>query len=774
MTERKAIRQTRSPTGSLALNIGQAGRSAQTGTWLWGLLFLHLSISPVAFSIATLEPFDYPKSLLLQLVAVLACGWMVAGGGRSSDGESASRFRIRFAEDPIGAGVLLFACSALLSTVFSISTRTSLEGETESFAGLPTLLAGAALFFATRKACGSWPGGRGLLLAPVIGATIAASYALGQAMGLDAFAWYRVAEFGGARPFGTLGNANTLSAFLAAVWPIEVCLAIHSARRSRRFIAVVFGVAALVGALAIVRSASRAGWLGLGLGVVGVVIVLFAAGEQRFARRFVLVAAATAGVGLALALLLPSGRDFIRVLWTRLVTPTGLGSRRFLWGTAFDLFLGHPILGTGVDTFGLAFSPLRTPEFWAMEWNTSFVRAHNEGLQVLATQGALGALALLLMLGGLWRSARFVWGRAANEDRLLLGSTFVALVCLLPQASLGVLQTAPAVLLITLAALISVAARGEEKEMAADPGRALRFARLAAALAPALLLLNSAAWRGDGLAGLATVLAFCGPLIVSFAAGGARTPKVEAAAGAPSLAFAGATVLVFTLAGSVLYPRIAGNSAAANASRLSASDPEAALRAYERAVSLDPSHGAYWAQLGQTAQALAARRPREDGQALRARAREALSRAISLQPLEGRFHMLLCRATTEQSLAGQARPSEAIATCESAVEKEPANPYFRTAAVNAAVQLGDLRTARRMVESGLKIYPTLAPLQYQLGFIALQEASLDEAARALSAALGGEWHGRDQGRAAAQKALDEVRRRRGQKGTEGSRRLEDR
>jgi predicted Zn-dependent protease len=110
----------------------------------------------------------------------------------------------------------------------------------------------------------------------------------------------------------------------------------------------------------------------------------------------------------------------------------------------------------------------------------------------------------------------------------------------------------------------------------------------------------------------------------------------------------------------------------------------------------------------------------------------ALSRAVSLQPLEGRYKMLLCRAVADQALSGEAPASDVFATRERAIATEPANPYFYTAAVNAAVQVGDLRQPRRLVAAGLKLYPTLGPLRYQLGFVALQEARLDEAARELS------------------------------------------
>ena len=95
--------------------------------WLWGLLFLHLGLQPVLFSYATIEAFDYPKSLLLQLVGLLALAWMIAGARRTAEGAS-PRPVPRLTDDPLATGVLLFGASAILSTAFSISPRTSLAG----------------------------------------------------------------------------------------------------------------------------------------------------------------------------------------------------------------------------------------------------------------------------------------------------------------------------------------------------------------------------------------------------------------------------------------------------------------------------------------------------------------------------------------------------------------------------------------------------------------------------------------------------------------------
>jgi hypothetical protein len=106
--------------------------------------------------------------------------------------------------------------SALASTAGSLSRWTSLVGADDSFAGLPTVVACAGLFFATRALCQTPEAARRLFLAPVLGAAVASTYTVLQWLGLDPMPWARAASFGGAvRPFSTLSHPNSS----ARIWP---------------------------------------------------------------------------------------------------------------------------------------------------------------------------------------------------------------------------------------------------------------------------------------------------------------------------------------------------------------------------------------------------------------------------------------------------------------------------------------------------------------------------------------------------------------------------
>ena len=93
----------------------------------------------------------------------------------------------------------------------TVSPRTSLFGAPGSSAGLLTVLAYAALFFATRVLVRTDDQARRLLLAPAVAAALASGYACVQALGADPLVWEQVANVGSwRRPFATLGHATFL------------------------------------------------------------------------------------------------------------------------------------------------------------------------------------------------------------------------------------------------------------------------------------------------------------------------------------------------------------------------------------------------------------------------------------------------------------------------------------------------------------------------------------------------------------------------------------
>src|SRR5438132_4983437 len=138
------------------------------------LLLTFLVAAPLLFSTATVENFEDAKAAALSLTA-LALAALGLAGLSAGVGPRALLRR------PLVVGVLLFALSALVSTVFSISPETSWRGAFESHGGLTTILGCVVLFFAAQHL----GHGRRLLAAAVIAAAGTAGYALVQAAQLD-------------------------------------------------------------------------------------------------------------------------------------------------------------------------------------------------------------------------------------------------------------------------------------------------------------------------------------------------------------------------------------------------------------------------------------------------------------------------------------------------------------------------------------------------------------------------------------------------------------
>ena len=276
-----------------------------------------------------------------------------------------------------------------------------------------------------------------LILAPVVAAGVAATYALVQVAGLAPILYGRTSGLAGLiRPFATMGHPNFLSAFLAAAVPLVVYALVRALRAGQRGVASVMAAIVIVAGAATAASVSRGAWLALAAAVIVLALGALAIGERRVARAVALVsggAVLTLGV---LAIVLPAGRGIgtLASLAQRVRQFGESASRQAIWQAAWDIFRDHPLIGTGLDTFQIAFADKRTVAYWNLEWNGSPTRAHNEALNILATQGLLGGLAVLLLVIGVVFAAR----RAlrSSDDRLLA----VALLAGLSRSHPGPLQ----------------------------------------------------------------------------------------------------------------------------------------------------------------------------------------------------------------------------------------------------------------------------------------------------------------------------------------------
>ncbi|MFL5344443.1 MAG: O-antigen ligase family protein [Hyalangium sp.] len=699
------------------------------------VLFVHLALSPLVFSHATTEHFEFNKVALLLLA-------VVGLAGLGALGVPARALR----REPLSLGILLFTASASASTLASISRWTSLVGYPDSFAGLPTVLAGAGLFFATRAACRTPNAARRLLLAPVFGAAITSTYALLQVLGFDPMPWTRAASFAEAvRPFSTLSHPNFLGAYLAMALPLVAVLGL----RARGMARAPFAVTGLLGMLAIAASLSRAAWAALAAALILLGLGALRLGPRRAALRWGLGLAAGVGVLAALLLLLPLPGALPSLLSERARHLTDPGARHFIWRAAWNIFLDHPLLGCGLDAFALAFQRHREPEYWLLEWATTPYRAHSDALHVLATQGLVGVGAVLVMAVGLVLSGPRAWRLARREDQPLVLAVLAGLVAFCVQGAVGFTVTATGTLFLTFAGVLSGLAAPDLEDPPASPAPALGCA---AALSLAVFAYNflGGPWSRDGVGRSAWIalLVLAGAMVwllfaLPRAARSADAPPAAARSSHAPRAWVRVTAWGLALGAAyflVLRPYRA-NLAAHEGDLLLPGAPERALAAYANAAVLDPTRDLYFARLGTAFQQTAlltadpAMRTRRLSEGL-----AAFQHAVSLVPADARNRANLGSMLAEFAALKMATPAQVYAAFDDALARDPHDATFHFRAANAALRLGDHPTARRYASRALELYPRFGPPRAQLGYLALMDGKAEEAARLLREALDGDWY----------------------------------
>lgn len=234
---------------------------------------------------------------------------------------------------------------------------------------------------------------------------------------------------------GGLGDSNWLAATLAAVMPLNI----YWWWRSRTLWgkAFVAGIA-VIQALALVLSYTRAGFLGLG------VAILFLTWRRVIAPQMLL----WGGIAMVIAGLIYLPPGFMdRFFSVKYLQEGSTPVRKALTGTALRFALDRPILGYGYGQFGIEFiHRVNTTDVrnTVGVWGTELVRSvedgreqarnlgtHNLVLEVMVEYGLLGLIPFLAFISLVFHDLRFAarWGDA--DQRLLALCVAAGLIALL-------------------------------------------------------------------------------------------------------------------------------------------------------------------------------------------------------------------------------------------------------------------------------------------------------------------------------------------------------
>jgi tetratricopeptide (TPR) repeat protein len=441
------------------------------------------------------------------------------------------------------------------------------------------------------------------------------------------------------------------------------------------------------------------------------------------------------------------------------------------WRVATVAFAARPWLGSGLDSFQFAYQRHQGARAFEHGPDSSPGHAHNEVLQVAATQGSVGVAALALVAVALVAVGSRAFRGSGAETRAALAAPFAGLAALAVQGLFSFTVTALGALLATWLGVVSSASRagaGTLREEGASP-RALGATLAAcAALAASLLLLNGLAVGGGGLAWLGAAAMALPLLAVALAAwrvesatgathprratGERRSPS-EASARRAALAGAGvATCAAFALKLSVVDPFWTDALERRGLVLLEETSPSAALPYLAEAARREPEREAFWRQVG-VARHRAAFEAGVGQEARRAHLESAAgahARARDLVPANPLNHANLARA-----LADLARASPAEATREAAREAfaralslAPLHARVLEDAAKAELFFGDPAQAERLAKRSLRGHPRHAAAWALVAAAAMERRDFAAAEAALRSAAAGDWRGDRAGEAA--------------------------
>jgi O-antigen ligase len=199
--------------------------------------------------------------------------------------------------------------------------------------------------------------------------------------------WFREMHYGGI-PFGPYVNRNHFAGFVELILPLAlVPLVLGRVRRERWLVVGLFAVVP-IGALFL--AVSRGGIVSFGVELALLALVMIqqrTAGKQLFASAAVLVMALLMVSWLGVGQLLQRFSSFQSLEATA-------GKRASMRHDTLQIFLQHPIAGTGLGTLQIVYPPYESLYDGKIVNHT-----HNDYLEALAETGILGGLCCAWFLG---------------------------------------------------------------------------------------------------------------------------------------------------------------------------------------------------------------------------------------------------------------------------------------------------------------------------------------------------------------------------------------
>jgi O-antigen ligase/tetratricopeptide (TPR) repeat protein len=269
----------------------------------------------------------------------------------------------------------LWLLSLLLSTIFSIAPSLSFWGSYYRLQGLYSHLVYIGFFLIFLHFLKDKKAQKTFLKALILIASITAVHGIFQQIGLGIFSKHTMEEFLN-RSFSTFGHPNFFGQFL--LFPIWISL--YFLIKKKKIWP--YGITTVLLLTSLLLTENRASILGL-LAAAAIYILLTIKAKKSF--KILIVALMSTGVLSFIFIAAPSTRS--------------LTTRLYIWEGAAKLITDHPLIGSGLETFGLVFQRVTSSKFFELETLYSIAdRAHNELIDIFVMQGIFGLIMFLTII----------------------------------------------------------------------------------------------------------------------------------------------------------------------------------------------------------------------------------------------------------------------------------------------------------------------------------------------------------------------------------------
>ncbi|OGV89140.1 hypothetical protein A2Z41_01180, partial [Microgenomates group bacterium RBG_19FT_COMBO_39_10] len=381
--------------------------------------------------------------------------------------------------------LILFLISQIISTIYSLDRHTSLWGYYSRFnGGLFSTISYLLLYwvyvsnFNKEKTLTA-------LRFTLTSAILVSLYGLAEHFGIDAQYWVQEVQI---RVFSTLGQPNWLAAWLVALLPLAwTIILLKKQPIFKKFSFPYLGyILTTIFFLCLLYTKSRSGLIGLAGAYLlfwGLIGLINRQKIKELAKPFI-----------SLSLLLLVLTFLTGTPWTPhlgqikekiIKTPTQEATipaesqpgllisesgdiRKIVWQGALEIWKHHPILGTGVETFGYAYYWYRPRAHNDIsEWDLLYNKAHNEYLTLLANTGFIGLFTYLILIGTFlfWSLKQIITHlKKAKETILLITALLAGYISILITNFFGFSVVPISLLFFLLPAMAIVLTSQPEKE----------------------------------------------------------------------------------------------------------------------------------------------------------------------------------------------------------------------------------------------------------------------------------------------------------------------